>query len=390
MKIVFISNYYNHHQKPFCEEIYKRIGTNFSFVSTTMMHAERKKLGYSQETVPDYVVCAYLNEKQRKEAIKKINDADVVIWGSAPYKFIFKRNLFRKLTFKYSERLFKKETSLFKKIYHSMVLKMQNLHNRNVYLLCASAYAYEDYRSIGLYKNRGYRWGYFPETKEYDTESLMKNKKHNVLLWCGRFLDWKHPDDAIKVAVKLKEAGYDFQMNFIGTGKMEGVLHQLVDELNLSDRVQFLGSMPPEQVRKHMEEAGIYLFTSDRQEGWGAVLNESMNSGCAVVASHAIGSVHYLVKDNDNGLVYTSGDVNMLFEKVKCLLDNPEEQRRLGMSAYETLTETWNAEVAAERLIHLSERIIAGEKHPELYEYGPCSKAEIIKDNWLKLDENKT
>lgn len=51
--------------------------------------------------------------------------------------------------------------------------------------------------------------------------------------------------------------------------------------------------MKASEVRSYMEKADIYLFTSDFNEGWGAVLNESMNSGCAVVASHAIGSVPF-------------------------------------------------------------------------------------------------
>ena len=49
-----------------------------------------------------------------------------------------------------------------------------------------------------------------------------------------------------------------------------------------------------------MEKSEIFLFTSDKGEGWGAVLNESMNSACAVVASHAIGSVPFLLKDGEN------------------------------------------------------------------------------------------
>ena len=36
-----------------------------------------------------------------------------------------------------------------------------------------------------------------------------------------------------------------------------------------------LGSMTPEQVREHMEESILFLFTSDFGEGWGAVLNEA-------------------------------------------------------------------------------------------------------------------
>ena len=142
--------------------------------------------------------------------------------------------------------------------------------------------------------------------------------------------------------------------------------------------------MPPEQVRDYMEKAGIFLFTSDRQEGWGAVLNEAMNSGCAVVASDAIGSVPYLVKDRENGLVYHSGSVDELLEKVIWLLDCPEQQRRLGENACRTITELWNAQVAAERFIQLAQAILDGDPSPELFQEGPCSRAEVIREDWYR------
>ena len=42
----------------------------------------------------------------------------------------------------------------------------------------------------------------------------------------------------------------------------------------------------------------------------------------------------------------------------------------------------WNAEIAAKRLIELSEAILGGEKKPNLFADGPCSKAEIIREDW--------
>lgn len=42
--------------------------------------------------------------------------------------------------------------------------------------------------------------------------------------------------------------------------------------MNLNDYVTFTGPVQSDKVRGFMERAGIFLFTSDRQEGWGAVL----------------------------------------------------------------------------------------------------------------------
>lgn len=374
MKIVFVSNYFNHHQKPFCEAMYERIGANFTFIATSVMREERRQLGYAQDDHPPYVLLAYEGEERYKKSLELINGADVVIAGSAPDKMLRERILKDKLLLRYSERPFKKKVSFLRKAYHWINFRKRDMFKKNIYMLCAGAYAANDYASLGMYRNRMYKWGYFPAVKEYDQNELFLRKKCNTILWCGRFLDWKHPDDAIKVAKMLKYAGYDYRLNLIGTGNMDADLQRLVEGFDLSDRVHFLGSMPPEQVRLHMEEAGIYLFTSDRREGWGAVLNESMNSACAVVASSDIGSASYLIHNNENGAIYESGNINELFEKVLYFLKHPEEQRRAGLNAYETVLSKWNADMAVERLMEFVEEINKCGTF-DAYEDGPCSKA---------------
>jgi glycosyltransferase involved in cell wall biosynthesis len=97
-----------------------------------------------------------------------------------------------------------------------------------------------------------------------------------------------------------------------------------------------------------MEKASVYLFTSSRKEGWGAVLNESMNSGCAVVASYDAGSVPFMVRDGENG--FTFNNKKDLFKKTEKLLADDELRKKLGKNAYITVRDKWNAELAAERL----------------------------------------
>ena len=383
MKFVFISNYFNHHQKPFCEEMYKKLGPDFVFISTTVMREERRKLGYTYDYSPKYVVFSYEGEEQRNKAISLINAADVVLAGAAPNDLLVGRIRSGKLLIRYSERIYKKRMSFVRKIYHFFKLHQNDCWKKNVYLICAGAYTAHDYSSIYMYRKRSYKWGYFPEVKKYDIDQLISRKKTNSILWCGRFIDWKHPDDAIQVAKKLRDDGYDIRLNMIGTGVIENDLKNLINKYDLEDTVFLLGSMSPEKVRIYMEEAGIYLFTSDQQEGWGAVLNEAMNSGCAIVASHAIGSVPYLIKDGDNGIVYISGNVKMLYEKVKYFLDHPELQKEFGKSAYKTVVNEWNAVIASERIMALSTALLNNEKSPILYETGVCSKAGVVYDNWL-------
>lgn len=378
MKIVFLSNFLNHHQTALSDTLWRKTGGEYLFVETGRMPVERKALGY-----PDARRAYAVGLKGNETIIlQKLREADVVIAGSAPEWLIRERIKSGKLLFRYLERPLKNGPEPMKYLPRLIRWHWRNPPGKPIYLLCASAYTAGDHAKFGLFRGRAFRWGYFPEWKEYDAQTLLSSKDATEIVWCGRFLKLKHPEDTLTAARKLKNEGYDFQLKLIGAGEMEEQLRQMVRDLGLEDCVEFLGARKPEEVRSAMEHAGIYLFTSDRREGWGVVLNEAMNSGCAVIASHAIGSVPFLVKDGENGLVYPSGNVEMLCEKVKYLLEKTEEQKRLGRAAYETIRATWNGEVAADRLIALSESLLAGED-PGLFDNGPCSRAEEIKESWF-------
>lgn len=388
MNITFFSNYFNHHQFSLSEELNKRT-TNYKFVSTKEMGDHRKSLGYVKNNRSEYVIELHKSSNKTEKTKEIIDETSVFIGGSAPENILHKCIKTNRLFFRYSERPFKKESSIL--YFFKMFIKerIKNPMSKPIYMLCASAYTPLDYSRLFLFKNRTYKWGYFPKAKIYDIDALITEKKSAEILWCGRFINWKHPDDAIKAISRLKKDGYNVLLKFIGTGDMESQLKNMIKEYDTEENVVFLGSMSPEEVREHMERSGIYLFTSDKQEGWGVVLNESMNSGCAVIASHLIGSVPFLINNNENGLVYESGNIDMLYEKIKFLLDNPEIQQKLGKNAYKTIITEWNAEVAAERFLNLTQHILNGEHYPDLYKNGPCSKAEIIKEDWLKKEKER-
>lgn len=388
MKIVFASNYYNHHQSTISEALDKQTGGNYRFVATSEMRQERRDLGYGMDAVPDYVLNAHCGE--RSQAEEAVESADAVIVGSAPEELVSPRIRAGKLTFRYTERLLKKKGGIKQWLKWWLLLHRRNPAGKPVYLLCAGGYVAADYAKFGMFKNRAYQWGYFPKTVVYPSvEELLNKKEKNEILWAGRLIDWKHPEHTIAVAKGLKAAGVDFRLNIIGSGVMENELRQQIKSEALEDCVCFLGSMKPEQVRVHMERAAIFLATSDRQEGWGAVINEAMNSGCAVVASHAMGSVATMITDGQNGLVYPSGNVDMLLEQVKTLLQDDKRRTAIGANAYESITNLWNAEVAAQRLCSLTERILSGEEAPILYENGPCSPAKIISDDYPEKNGEK-
>lgn len=385
MKVVFISNFMNHHQLPFSKAMLKNPEIEYTFIATEPIPEERLKMGYHDMNHGyDFVLCSYDDSESYSKALEISENADVVIFGSAPEKFIKKRLKQGKLTFKYSERIYKIKPPFYQMPLRAVKYFLKNGIYKNLYLLCASAYTAADYAKTFTFLGKTYKWGYFPEVKKYENiDTVIKEKQKNTLLWAGRFIDWKHPECAVEIARRLKADGYSFTFNIIGSGEMEEKLKNSISDYGLEDCVFMLGSMPPEKVREYMESSSVYLFTSDRQEGWGAVLNESMNSGCAVVANSAIGSVPFLLKDGENGFIYQDGNIEDLYNKVKHLLDNPEKAERFGKEAYKTLCDEWNAENAANRFVCLAKEILSGNKKPNVFDNGVCSKAEILNDGWF-------
>ena len=283
------------------------------------------------------------------------------------------------LTFMYCERLYKQGVPYLKLPVHILKAFKNYTRYKNFYVLCASAYTAKDFAKRLSFIGKTYKWGYFPAVKRYENiDDLIEAKNPNSIMWTARFIDWKHPEIPVAVAKRLQADGYEFELNMIGNGELEESTRELIEREGVADRVKMLGSMKPEEVRKHMEKSEIFLVTSDRNEGWGAVLNESMNSACAVVANSAIGSVPFLVNDGENGYMYKDGNVDDLYNKVKSLLDNADQRKKLGKNAYKTMVEEWNAENAAEKFVALCEKMLAGEYKPFPYESGVCSKAEII------------
>lgn len=371
MKITFFSNFLNHHQLPLCLELLKIEYIDFHFIAMQPMNKERKILGYKDMNVSyKFCILAYENENNYQIAERLAIDSDVVIWGDAPYNIIEKRLLNNKLTFRFTERLFKKWYFRFSPEINE-IYKRANY--KNLYILCAGAYVSQDFNEICLFQNKMFKWGYFPETKHYDLNSLFQKKNNSVfkLLWCGRFLNWKHPELAIEAAKYLKINKINFHLTMIGEGKEKEKIKQKIFKANLFNEVSCLDSKSPEVVRSYMEESDVFLMTSDAYEGWGAVVNEAMNSGCVVLGDIRIGSIPFLITDSINGLTYATKEE--YFEKLLYLTKHKSICKQMGINAYNTIVANWNSKIAANNFVDLSYSLLFKENIS--IKCGPCSFA---------------
>lgn len=378
MKIAYFSNYFNHHQRPMAEAMNAMEGVEYIFVSTTGVPEFRKKLGY-QEMTADYVLDVTLSEDNRLKALELARTADVAIYGGGEaFDYIKERLQLKKLTFETSERRFKRGyiNMLSPNLMKHLWMYWRYGHKAPYYMLSCSAYTANDFNFLGAFIGRCYKWAYFTKVNKLAIDDVLaaKHQSRCKIMWCSRFIDWKHPEMCIELAKRLKADGADFEINMYGNGPLLEQYPQLVQQEGLMDHVYIMGNRNNEEILAAMQQHNIFLFTSDQNEGWGAVANEAMSNGCALVGSDKIGAVPFLVKDKVNGRIFKSKNVKSLYGAVKDLVVDRALCEHLAREAYRNMRDIWSPENAAQSLLALINNLQNG-KDTSIKE-GPCSKAE--------------
>lgn len=369
MTLVFISNFLNHHQFSLCQSLEKRCD-QFYFIATENISS----VGCLTAIDAPFLVRYYL-EEERARAQKLIVDADIVIFGACTNDLITLRMKENKLSFIFSERFFKKgRWRRFIPSTRKYVMdRVAKYKNRPMYVLAASSHLPKDIELLGFPSEKCYRWGYFPKFVSYDIDRLFTQKQKNEkvrLLWVARLIPLKRPQMMVSLAKKLRNAGFDFQIDILGDGEMSAPLHKMISNDKLNDYVFMRGACTHEEVIQYMKQADIFYFTSDKREGWGVVLNEAMNNGCVVISCVDCGATNYLVKHGKNGFVFRRE--KELYNLSVPLIDNFELRKTIGIQAYHTIEELWNHEIAAERFFKIVNDI-QETGSSERYLNGPCS-----------------
>lgn len=385
MTITFFSNFINHHQANVADELYRLTDKEYTFVELCPIYDWLLKGGYSDLSSRPYVLQAWKSKENYDKAIHLLCESDVALFGGPEaLKLEVLRAKTGKLTFDVSERWLKHgmlnlaSPRLLKFLWHYYT----TFAHQNVYKMCSSAFACNDHYKLHSFKDKCVKWGYFTKVENFPLETAPNfgfsgGETEMHIMWCARFLRWKHPELPVMLAKRLKDKGYRFVLDMYGSGVELERTRNLASELGVLDVVSFLGNLPNDEILKQMRRHEVFLFTSDKNEGWGAVLNEAMSNGCAVVASNMIGSVPFLIEDGVNGLVFKSEDLDSLETKVVSLLDGAELRQDIAKNAIQTMRTLWSPANAAKQFLQLIAAIQAGDNNLIPIQ-GPCSKAKPI------------
>ncbi len=123
------------------------------------------------------------------------------------------------------------------------------------------------------------------------------------LIHIGQLRYEKRQDLLLRAFSKLDSR---YSLTIIGDGVKRDELESLAHQLNIYDRVAFLGYQ--KNPYSYLREADILLLTSE-YEGFPNVLLEANLFGLPVISFNSIGGVNEIIEDKKNGIIVPHGDI---------------------------------------------------------------------------------
>ncbi|GAA4847819.1 glycosyltransferase [Algivirga pacifica] len=179
------------------------------------------------------------------------------------------------------------------------------------------------------------------------------------VIFIGRLIPLKAPLLAIKIIQRLQQLRNNCHLTIIGEGPEFTACQEHIVYHNLQNIVSMKGSMTQDQVKKELSESHVFLFPGiidgeGRSEAQGLVIQEAQAMELPVIVSD-VGGMKYGMINGETGFVVKEKDIEGFVEKLKWLMDHPEEQQKMGKAARNFVVENYDNKVLGEKLIEIYE-----------------------------------
>jgi glycosyltransferase involved in cell wall biosynthesis len=167
-----------------------------------------------------------------------------------------------------------------------------------------------------------------------DEHGLGNLRKDNVFVAVivGSVLPWKRQRDAVDAVMNLLRDGLDVALLVVGPHidvAYASEIREAIQRDGFEDRIRLVGYK--EHPQQFMRSADVTLVCSDR-EPFGRVTVESMAQGTPVIGADS-GGTPEIIDDGINGLLFPTGDVMALTDRLRKLIQDDALRSRLASAA---------------------------------------------------------
>ncbi len=165
-----------------------------------------------------------------------------------------------------------------------------------------------------------------------DKFRVSSNAEKPYFLFVGRLVGYKGVDVLLNAFTKVNES---FNLKIIGTGPLKDELKVLTRNLNLEDRVEFLGRVDSNEdfSRYYAESTALVLPSVSSNENFGMVQLEAMYYSKPIVATNLQSGVPAVAEPGVSSLLAEPGDPSSLSKSMNELANDENKVLKMGMAA---------------------------------------------------------
>jgi colanic acid/amylovoran biosynthesis glycosyltransferase len=177
----------------------------------------------------------------------------------------------------------------------------------------------------------------------------------------GRLVEKKGIEYAIRAIAKVANQYKNVEYNIIGDGYLKEPLQQLIEELNVADKVKLVGWKNQKEIIEILDHTHLFIAPSvtaqdGNQDAPVNTLKEAMAMGLPVIGT-LHGGIPELVKDGISGFLVPERDADAIASKVHYFIEHPEIWEQMGKAGRAYVEEHYDMNKLNDELVEIYQRV---------------------------------
>ena len=172
-----------------------------------------------------------------------------------------------------------------------------------------------------------------------------------VLVSLGRLTKRKNHQQVLRAMAELRDIS-NLQYLILGAGPEEDSLRKLAAELELSNQVHFMGSVPDAEKMEFLALSDLMIMpgikVAEDIEGFGIALIEGQAAGLPVICGSSGGEAE-AVSNLHSGILINAENLSELTEAIRAVLNDPKRYAKMREAAVQN-AKKFDSKISVQRL----------------------------------------
>ncbi len=177
------------------------------------------------------------------------------------------------------------------------------------------------------------------------------------LIVVGQLIERKGLDRLLQALQILDGRGLsNFQLISIGSGASREALQSLSVELQVADRVEWVGQVDYDRMGEYLSAADVFVFPT-LEDVWGMAPLEAMVWGKPIICSKYSGCAESMILDGKTGFQIDPNDPATIADAIEKFIQHPDWIPLMGAQAKDHIAQ-FSPDTAAQALLAITEELI--------------------------------